>query len=47
MAEKAATGQLVVPPWCPCSSVTLEAEADSLLQPPPLGTLRMWIGNEL
>ncbi|KAK2509996.1 hypothetical protein MC885_014992 [Smutsia gigantea] len=34
MAEKAATGQLAVPPWHPRSSVTLEAEADSLLQPP-------------
>ncbi|XP_057357266.1 inactive serine/threonine-protein kinase TEX14 [Manis pentadactyla] len=31
MAEKAATGQLAVPPWHPRSSVTLEAEADSLL----------------
>uniref|UniRef100_A0A8C6BYK2 Testis expressed 14, intercellular bridge forming factor n=1 Tax=Monodon monoceros TaxID=40151 RepID=A0A8C6BYK2_MONMO len=38
MAEKAATGQLAVPPWHPQSSVTLENEAenrpDPLLQPP-------------
>nr|KAF6459328.1 testis expressed 14, intercellular bridge forming factor [Rousettus aegyptiacus] len=37
MAEKAATGQLAVPPWHPQSSLTLENEAenkpDSLLQP--------------
>ncbi|XP_025217387.1 inactive serine/threonine-protein kinase TEX14 isoform X4 [Theropithecus gelada] len=38
MAEKAATGQLTVPPWHPQSSLTLESEAenepDALLQPP-------------
>uniref|UniRef100_A0A8C9CUS2 Inactive serine/threonine-protein kinase TEX14 n=1 Tax=Phocoena sinus TaxID=42100 RepID=A0A8C9CUS2_PHOSS len=38
MAEKAATGQLAVPPWHPQSSVTLENEAENrpgpLLQPP-------------
>eukprot|EP00069_Balaena_mysticetus_P000455 bmy_03544T0 len=38
MAEKAATGQLAVPPWHPQSSGTLENEAenrpDPLLQPP-------------
>ncbi|XP_047688482.1 inactive serine/threonine-protein kinase TEX14 isoform X9 [Prionailurus viverrinus] len=38
MAERAATGQLAVPPWHPQSSATLEDEADdepdSLLQPP-------------
>nr|XP_030737595.1 inactive serine/threonine-protein kinase TEX14 isoform X11 [Globicephala melas] len=38
MAEKAATGQLAVPPWHPQSSVTSENEAenrpDPLLQPP-------------
>uniref|UniRef100_A0A667HJL7 Inactive serine/threonine-protein kinase TEX14 n=1 Tax=Lynx canadensis TaxID=61383 RepID=A0A667HJL7_LYNCA len=38
MAERAATGQLAVPPWHPQSSTTLEDEAkdepDSLLQPP-------------
>ncbi|XP_045629471.1 inactive serine/threonine-protein kinase TEX14 [Ursus americanus] len=37
MAERAATGQLAVPPWHPQSSVTLEGEAknepDPLLQP--------------
>nr|XP_054366880.1 inactive serine/threonine-protein kinase TEX14 [Mirounga angustirostris] len=37
MAERAATGQLVVPPWHPQSSVTSEGEAknvpDTLLQP--------------
>uniref|UniRef100_A0A673UYC2 Inactive serine/threonine-protein kinase TEX14 n=1 Tax=Suricata suricatta TaxID=37032 RepID=A0A673UYC2_SURSU len=39
MAERAATGQLAVPPWHPQSRTTLEDEAkdepDSLLQPPP------------
>lgn len=39
MAERAATGQLAVPPWHPQSSATLEDEAkdepDSLLQLPP------------
>ncbi|XP_038533041.1 inactive serine/threonine-protein kinase TEX14 isoform X7 [Canis lupus familiaris] len=38
MAERAATGQLMVPPWHPQSSMTLEGEAknepDSLLQLP-------------
>lgn len=38
MAEKAATGQLAVPPWHPQSGLTLENEAenkpDHLLQPP-------------
>nr|XP_058903662.1 inactive serine/threonine-protein kinase TEX14 isoform X4 [Kogia breviceps] len=38
MAEKAATGQLAVPPWHPQSSVTLKNETengpDPLLQPP-------------
>ncbi|XP_064234474.1 inactive serine/threonine-protein kinase TEX14 isoform X3 [Aotus nancymaae] len=38
MAEKAATGQLTVPPWHPQSSLTLESKAenehDALLQPP-------------
>lgn len=38
MAEKAATGQLAIPPWHPQSSSTLENEAenkpDPLLQPP-------------
>ncbi|XP_014646368.1 PREDICTED: inactive serine/threonine-protein kinase TEX14 isoform X1 [Ceratotherium simum simum] len=38
MAEKAATGQLAVPPWHPQNSLTLENEAenesDPLLQPP-------------
>ncbi|XP_057571783.1 inactive serine/threonine-protein kinase TEX14 isoform X1 [Hippopotamus amphibius kiboko] len=34
MAEKAATGQLVVPPWHPQSSVTLENETEN--EPDPL-----------
>lgn len=38
IAEKAATGQLAVPPWHPRSGLTLENEAgnepDPLLQPP-------------
>ncbi|XP_078228916.1 inactive serine/threonine-protein kinase TEX14-like isoform X8 [Callithrix jacchus] len=38
MAEKAATGQLTVPPWHPQSSLTLESKAENepnaLLQPP-------------
>ncbi|XP_008055873.1 inactive serine/threonine-protein kinase TEX14 isoform X1 [Carlito syrichta] len=41
MAEKAATGQLIVPSWHPQSSLTLESatenEPDSLLQPPIRG----------
>ncbi|XP_069337221.1 inactive serine/threonine-protein kinase TEX14 isoform X3 [Eulemur rufifrons] len=45
MAEKAATGQLTVPPWHPQSSLTLESEAENepnpLLQPPIRGSENM------
>ncbi|XP_069917046.1 inactive serine/threonine-protein kinase TEX14 isoform X4 [Oryctolagus cuniculus] len=45
IAEKAATGQLTVPPWHPRSSLTLECEAenkpDPLLQPPARGPENM------
>ncbi|XP_075850547.1 inactive serine/threonine-protein kinase TEX14 [Microcebus murinus] len=45
MAEKAATGQLTVPPWHPQSSLALESEAENepnpLLQPPIRGSENM------
>ncbi|KAG3269367.1 testis expressed 14, intercellular bridge forming factor [Ictidomys tridecemlineatus] len=45
MAEKAATGQLTVPPWHPQSSLTLNSEAENqpapLMQPPVKGSQNM------
>lgn len=40
MAERAAAGQLVVPPWRPQSSVTSEGEAKNVPDPLPQSLLR-------